>query len=86
MTKPNSPYYTFTGKEILSDIMDIIPDASEILLSHGLGCAGCHFNMFETLEEGFRGHGFSEEDLENVLNDLNEAAYDLQIPLKKEEN
>lgn len=76
----NNQFLTFTGDEILSDVMGIIPEASDILLSHGLGCVECHFNAFETIEQGFIGHGFSQEELDSVLKDLNEAAHDLQIP------
>lgn len=69
----------FTGKEMITDILNKMPEAMDILLSHGLGCAGCQFNAFETLEQGVIGHGFSYEDLDRILADLNEAAEDLGI-------
>jgi len=69
----------FDGTEFVNDILGKMPEAMDVLLSHGLGCAGCQFNMFETLEQGVIGHGFSYEDLGRILKDLNEAAEDLGL-------
>ncbi len=69
----------FTGRELVTEILEQMPEAMDILLSHGLGCAGCQFNAFETLEQGVIGHGFTYEYLDRILRDLNEAAEDLGI-------
>lgn len=66
----------FTGKELIADVLNQLPEAQEILLSHGLSCVGCHINVYETLEQGCLGHGFSQELYQNVLKDLNDAATD----------
>lgn len=79
MTSPKKNILQFDGSEMISDILSVMPDASDILLSHGLGCVGCHFNVYEKLEEGVLGHGFSEADFGRILQDLNEAAEDLEI-------
>lgn len=80
MTNNKSEFFLFSGSEFISDILHIMPEASEVLMAHGLGCVECQFSTFETLEEGFLTHGFSREDLDAVLADLNEAAEDLKIP------
>ncbi len=64
----------FTGDEIISDIIDLLPEAIEILSSHGLGCATCHINVAETLRQGAQLHGFTDVDLAEILTDLNQAA------------
>ncbi|MBT3349166.1 DUF1858 domain-containing protein [bacterium] len=69
----------FFGTETVAEILEKMPEAAEILSAHGLACAGCAIGNFETLADGIAGHGMSEKDLKNVLQDLNEAADDLKI-------
>jgi hybrid cluster-associated redox disulfide protein len=80
MTNNKSQFFEFNGSEFIADLLLAMPEASDILMAHGLGCVECQFSTFETLEEGFLSHGFSRQELEAVLADLNEAAQDLQIP------
>ena len=63
----------FTGDEIISDILLSFSEAHEILASHGIACAGCHINQYETLREGVSAH-YSPDLFNRVLADLNEAA------------
>ncbi|MGH7889797.1 MAG: iron-sulfur cluster assembly accessory protein [Thermodesulfobacteriota bacterium] len=37
----------------------------------GLNCVGCGASVWETLEAGMLGHGFSEDDLQKLLKKLN---------------
>ncbi|HNA61964.1 MAG TPA: iron-sulfur cluster assembly accessory protein [Rhabdochlamydiaceae bacterium] len=37
----------------------------------GLNCVGCGASVWETLEAGMLGHGFSEQDLDKLLKKLN---------------
>ncbi|HEY5713958.1 MAG TPA: iron-sulfur cluster biosynthesis family protein [Candidatus Gracilibacteria bacterium] len=69
----------FTGSEIIGDILGAMPEASEILASHGVACASCHINAYETLEQGILGHGFGQDTLDDILQDLNEAAADMGL-------
>ncbi len=55
----------------LNEIVKIKPDAAEILVDVGLGCAGCHFSEYETLESGFKSHGFTDEDINEIVKMLN---------------
>lgn len=82
MTNSKQDIYQFDGSEMISDILTLMPESSEILFSHGLGCIGCSFNIYESLCDGVLGHGFTPEDLDRILADLNEAAEDLEIPKK----
>ncbi len=41
------------------------------MMSAGLNCVGCGSSVWETLEGGVLGHGFSKEDLEKLLKKLN---------------
>lgn len=57
---------------IVGDVVALFPEASEILMSYGLHCVGCHANAFESIEQGLFGHGYDEQHLENLINELNE--------------
>lgn len=61
----------------ISEILQLVPSKAgrmaEIMTAAGLHCVGCGASTFETLEEGLLGHGFSEEQLQEVLGQLNDA-------------
>ncbi len=61
----------------ISEILDSYPEKSELLaeimFDFGIHCVGCGASMFETLEEGVLGHGFTEKELNKLVKDLNEA-------------
>jgi len=64
--------------DLIAEIVERFPGADEILMDFGIGCFNCAVSEFETLEQGILGHGFSEEELEEVLSDLNELAEQLE--------
>ena len=76
-----SKYLQFTGKEVIADILEKMPESQNILLAHGLSCVSCNINQYETLRQGILGHGFLETDFIRVLDDLNDAASEFKIPL-----
>jgi len=63
--------------DTIQNVFDTFPDRAqklaEIMTSNGLHCVGCHASVFETLEQGILGHGFSEEKLGQMLGALNEV-------------
>ncbi len=66
-----------TKEMIIQDILAEHPEKamflSEILMDFGIHCVGCGASGFETLEEGVLGHGFSEDELDLLVADLNKA-------------
>jgi len=79
MTSPKKSPLSFDGSETIDHILQLMPEAGEILYAHGLGCAGCAQGANESLHDGILGHGFDESDVEYILRDLNEAAEDLGL-------
>lgn len=57
---------------VVGDIVGLYPDVADIIMNYGLHCIGCHYNAIETLEQGILGHGYSEEELNQLLVELNE--------------
>ncbi len=65
--------------EVLASFPEKARLLSEILIDFGIHCVGCGAATFETLEEGVLGHGFSEEELNNLVIDLNKAVSDTKV-------
>ncbi len=57
----------------IGELVKNYPQTSEVLLSKGLHCVGCHVALWESLEEAAAAHGIEEEDFEKLLKELNEA-------------
>ncbi len=62
-----------TKKTIIGDIVRSYPFTVEIFFDYGVHCASCHVSEFETLEQGILSHGFSEGELLELIDELNEA-------------
>jgi iron-sulfur cluster assembly protein len=59
--------------DILEDNFEKADLLSEIMMDFGIHCVGCGASGFETLEEGVLGHGFSEQDLDLLIQRLNKV-------------
>jgi hybrid cluster-associated redox disulfide protein len=40
-----------------------------VFMKYGLHCVGCHVAAFETIEQGAKGHGMSDEVIQSVIRD-----------------
>ncbi len=49
-------------------ILEINPDAGEILAKNGMGCLGCVMSSFETFEQGANAHGLDADKLIKEIN------------------
>ena len=60
-----------TKEMSFKDLLDKFPKTSEILHKHELHCIGCMMAQVETLEQGCRMHGKSDEEIEEIINEIN---------------
>ena len=60
-----------TPKTKLSKIMEINPDAAEILFEAGMHCVGCAMAGGESLEEGCMAHGMPKKEIDALIKKLN---------------
>ena len=60
----------------IGDVVAKYPSVIEPLQSAGVHCVGCHVSYHETLEQGFKGHGMSDEEVDMVIAKLNAAVED----------
>ncbi len=66
---PNMGKNLITKEMNIAEIIQKNPEAKEKLMMLGLGCAGCHFAAFDTLENGANIHGM---DVDEILEELND--------------
>jgi hybrid cluster-associated redox disulfide protein len=62
-----------TREWTVAEIVNHYPQTTEVMAEYGLHCFGCSVSAIETLEEGCAGHGFSEDDIDNLVYDINDA-------------
>lgn len=55
----------------ISEILKHREDLIEDLLELGLGCVGCPMAQMETLEQGLKAHGASDDEIKKVVEKLN---------------
>lgn len=56
----------------VAEILALLPEAESVIAQYGLHCFHCSANAYEALDEGCRTHGFTEEDIDDLVADLNE--------------
>lgn len=59
-------------KMSIGEIVEKFPDAVPLMLARGLHCVGWHVATWESLEEGCRGHGISDADVDSLVQEINE--------------
>ena len=65
-----------TREMTLGELVQRFPEAAMLLAEKGLHCIGCHMSGMETVEQGCRAHGMSEEDIDKLVEDMNARARD----------
>ena len=71
-TKPkNKTKPKITKNSNLLEILETYPLAQELLMEYGLQCAACTAAAFDTLEEGVKIHGFSDQEVDELVDYLN---------------
>ena len=62
-----------TKDTTIGDIVDKYPQVVDTLTDLGVHCVGCHVSPFESLEMGFKGHGMSDQQVNEAVIKLNEV-------------
>lgn len=58
------------------EIMTLVPASADIMIEYGLHCFSCSVGGVETLAEGCQMHGFDEDTVEALVEDINSALGD----------
>ena len=67
----NTYAQTITEDTLIGAIVEEHPEVIETLLSYGVHCIGCHVSPYESLGDGFRGHGLGAEEIKEAITALN---------------
>ena len=67
-----------TKQEISKDMaigeaVQAYPVTAAVMMKYGLHCIGCHVAAWESIEDGARGHGLTEDQIDNMVDDMNQA-------------
>ena len=57
----------------LAELISDHPETAEVLLDYGLHCVGCVASHFDTVEAGAKIHGYSEEEIQEMVDRINEV-------------
>ena len=57
----------------IGELMINYPQAVEVLFEEGIHCLGCGAAHFESLEDGLKAHGKSDQEIEEIVKKLNKA-------------
>ncbi|MBD3202800.1 DUF1858 domain-containing protein [Candidatus Woesearchaeota archaeon] len=58
---------------ILGDVVKKHPESAKVMFKYGLHCIGCHVAGHETIEQGSKAHGMSDEDIKKMIAEMNES-------------
>ncbi len=74
-TKTHSDFgkVKITKDMTIGELVQKYPSCSEVLLEAGVHCVGCGAAFWETIEQGLKGHGMTDEDVDEVVKQLNDA-------------
>lgn len=56
---------------LIGEVISKHPEVAEIFLEEGIFCIGCGAANYETIEQGLKVHGKSEEEIKNFVKKLN---------------
>lgn len=59
---------TVTGKTLVGEIVNLYPEAAEILFSMGMHCLGCPASQAESLEDACAVHGIDPQPVIEKIN------------------
>ena len=53
------------------ELLEKFPEKAAVLGEFGLHCIGCHIAVIETIEQGARAHGLSDDQIDEMVQKLN---------------
>lgn len=63
--------FTLSRNTYLGTLQEECPKAVELLAEYGLHCMSCIFSAEDTLETGAQKHGYTGEDIDTIIEEVN---------------
>lgn len=57
----------------LGEVVFKYPQTAEVIMDYGLHCVGCFASGFDTIEDGAKIHGMSDEEVKEMITRINEV-------------
>ncbi|MBL7051757.1 MAG: DUF1858 domain-containing protein [Nanoarchaeota archaeon] len=57
----------------IGEVLEKHPKVAEVFRELQIQCVGCMAAHFESIEEGFRAHGMSDEEIDDAIKKMNAA-------------
>ncbi len=68
-----------TKNSKIGEVIDAFPAAADVLLKNNIHCLGCGGRNFETIDQGLKVHGFSDEEIDKIVKELNKISQKIII-------
>lgn len=75
MQEESFPDYV-TKQANLGEVVELYPEASDVLLSYGLHCVGCFAAGFDTIEIGAKLHGMTDGEIDEMVDQVNAVIHE----------
>lgn len=63
--------YLLKKSDLLINVAQECPRAAELLTEYDLHCITCFFKEYDTLEMGAKIHGMTDDETDNMINEIN---------------
>ncbi len=63
-----------TKQMMIGEVIEQYPDSAMVMMSSGLHCIGCHVAVSESVEQGAKAHGMSDEQIDRMVDEMNRSA------------
>lgn len=60
-----------TKETNIAEIVFTNPEVAEVMLGYGLHCVGCFASQFDTIEDGAKIHGMTEDEVDEMIEEIN---------------
>ncbi len=67
-----------TKDTLIGDLARDHPESLVVLIGKGLHCIGCSLSPFETIEQGAKGHGFNDEEVDGIVKEINASIAEMK--------
>ncbi len=65
--------FEITRKTPIGELVMNFPSSVEVLFGYGFHCIGCGLSAYETIEDGAAAHGFDDDAIDRLVDELKEA-------------
>ena len=62
-----------TKDMLISEALELCPEALGIMFEHGLHCVGCGGAAFESIEQGCQVHGMDDKEIDEIVKEINQS-------------